>query len=239
MPRTGGQVVWVTGASRGIGAAVAEAFAYQGACVVLSGRNRAALARGAARIRAEGGKAVALACDVTSERSVKHAFEEIVRKFRNIDVLVNNAGVTSFASFEKTSIAEFDRIVATNLRGTFLCTKSVLSTMLRRKNGSIINIISVSAIATFTNSSAYASTKAGVLAMSRGLRAEVRDKGIRVINVLPGAVETQMWPEKIRKERKEEMMKVDDVANIILSVFNQPAGVLTEEIIIRPRGGDL
>ena len=239
MRPTGGPVVWVTGASRGIGAAVAEAFAHEGASVVLSGRNRSALQRVAGRIAHQGGEALALACDVTSERSVVHALKIIAGKFRNIDVLVNNAGVTSFTSFERTSIAEFDRIVATNLRGTFLCTKSVLPVMLRRKKGLIINIISVSAITTFTNSSVYAATKAGVLAMSRGLRAEVRDRGLRVLNVLPGAVETQMWPERLRKKHKAKMMKVDDVARVILSLFNQPNGVLTEEIIIRPGGGDL
>ncbi len=239
MRPTGGPVIWVTGASRGIGAAVAEAFAQQGACVVLSGRNRPALRRVAGRIEHQGGEAFVLACDVTSERSVERALKIISARFRNVDVLVNNAGVTSFVSFEKTSTAEFDRIVATNLRGTFLCTKSVLPLMLRRKNGSIINIISVSAITTFSNSSAYGATKAGVLAMSRGLRAEVRDRGIRVINVLPGAVETEMWPEKFRKKHKAKMMKVGDVAKVILSIFNQPNGVLTEEIIIRPRGGDL
>ena len=232
-------VVWVTGASRGIGAAIARSFAAAGSHVVLSGRDVAALRRNAEQIRRLGGAASIVRCDVGREKNVRIAREAISRKLKRIDVLVNNAGITYFKAFEKTTVKDFDRLVATNLRGVFLCTKSVLPAMLTRRKGVIINIVSVSATTTFENSSAYSATKAGVLAMSRSLRAEVRNKGVRVIDVLPGAVETAMWDSRERKKYHTRMMQPDDVAEVVLSTVRQPDRVLVEEVVIRPVGGDL
>ncbi|MGA9408107.1 MAG: SDR family oxidoreductase [Bacteroidota bacterium] len=232
-------VVWVTGASRGIGAAIAHVFGVAGAHVVLSGRNVRGLRQNARKITRSGGHASVVQCDVGSEKSVLFAFKTISKQFGRVDVLVNNAGVTYFKPFEKTTVKEYDRVMATNLRGVFLCIKSVLPGMVRRRDGCIINILSVSAITTFKNSSAYAATKAGVLALSRGLRAEVRKKGIRVINVLPGAVETKMWSPKERKKYHDKMMQPEDVAEAVISVFRQSKRLLTEEIVIRPVEGDL
>jgi short-subunit dehydrogenase len=163
----------------------------------------------------------------------------IVRKWGSIDVLVNNAAVTYFKPFAQTTTREFDLLMATNLRGVFLCVKSVLPGMVKRKKGTIVNIVSVSATTTFLNSSAYSASKAGVLALSRCLRAEVRKKGIRVIDVLPGAVETEMWDRKARKKYGRRMMQPADVAGVVVSLFRQPGRVLTEEIVIRPLEGDL
>ncbi len=232
-------IVWVTGASRGIGAAIARAFAASGAHVVLTGRDLQTLRQNARQISTLGGKALALRCDVERESSVTLAYEAIFKKFGKVDVLVNNAGVTYFKPFEKTTVKDFDHVMATNLRGVFLCTKSVLPGMVMRKNGFIINIVSVSATTTFKNSSAYAATKAGVLALSRSLRAEVRKNGVRVIDILPGAVETEMWNRDERRKYHDKMMQPEDVAEVVVSVIRQPKRVLTEEIVIRPIEGDL
>jgi NADP-dependent 3-hydroxy acid dehydrogenase YdfG len=232
-------IVWVTGASRGIGAAIARAFAADGAHVVLTGRDVRALQRNARQIRKLGGAASTVRCDVEQEKSVSLAYKTISKKFRKVDVLVNNAGVTFFKTFEKTTVKDFDHVMATNLRGVFLCTKSVLPAMVSRGNGFIINILSVSATTTFKNSSAYAATKAGVLALSRSLRAEVRKRGVRVIDILPGAVETEMWNRDERKKYHNKMMQPEDVAEVVVSVIRQPKRVLTEEIVIRPVEGDL
>lgn len=233
------QVVWVTGASRGIGAAIAHAFAAVGVHVIVSGRGREALAAVAARIRTEGGSATVVTMDVTSSKSVHAAYDKISTKFGPVHVLVNNAGVTSFKKFEHTTLAEFDAIVDTNLRGYFLCTQAVLPQMLETKKGCIINIHSVSAITTFTNSSVYAASKAGSLAMMRGLRAEVRKQGLRVIDILPGAVETAMWSQGNRDRFGAKMMQPDDVADVVVSLYCQPERITTDEIIIRPVEGDL
>jgi len=239
MPSERIPIIWVTGASRGIGAAIARAFAATGAHVVLSGRNVQELDRNTRKIRLLDQNASFLKCDVTSEASVTRAYTSIVKRYHVVDVLVNNAGVTCFKSFGKTAVRDFDTILATNLRGTFLCTKSVLPAMVKRRAGVIINIVSVAALTTFENSSAYAAAKAGILAMSRGLRSEVRKKGVRVIDILPGAVETEMWHYAARKKYHEKMMQPEDVAEVVVSAFRQSQRVLTEEIVIRPIEGDL
>jgi len=239
MPSEKIPVVWVTGASRGIGAAIARAFAAIGAHVVLSGRSVTGLDRNTRQISRLGQKASFLKCDISSETSVARAYASIVKEYHTVDVLVNNAAITCFKSFEKTSVRDFDALLATNLRGTFLCTKSVLPAMLKQRQGVIMNIVSVAATTTFENSSAYAATKAGVLAMSRGLRAEVRRKGVRVMDILPGAVETEMWDKASRKKFHSRMMQPDDVADVVVSAFRQPERVLAEEIVIRPLEGDL
>ncbi|HLP17450.1 MAG TPA: SDR family oxidoreductase [Bacteroidota bacterium] len=231
--------IWITGASRGIGEAAARAFAREGAHVIASGRNEEALRRTVDSIRSAGGSADALCVDVTDAASVRAAHGSIVSGFGRVDVLVNNAGVTSFRKFEQTTLDEFDAIVGTNLRGYFLCTQAVLPSMLEAQRGLILNVHSVSAIETFANSSVYAASKAGSLAMMRGLRAEVRRRGVRVVDVLPGAVETAMWSESNRAKHGSKMMQPEDIADILVSLCRQPERATTDEIIVRPIGGDL
>ena len=232
-------IVWITGASRGIGAAIASAFAAEGAHVILTGRDVPALQKKTREIQDLGGEASWLRCDVQLERSVTITSKTISKKFGKVDVLINNAGVTYFKPFEKTTVRDFDHVLATNLRGVFLTAKSVLRAMIKRKNGVIVNILSVSAITTFRNSSAYSASKAGALALSRGLRAEVRRSGVRIIDILPGAVETNMWDRKERKKYHAKMMQPEDVAEIVVAAVRSPKRLLTEEIVLRPIAGDL
>lgn len=233
------QVVWITGASSGIGAAAARQFARHGACVAISARRAEKLGAIAAEIGADGGECFSIPCDVTNADDVEKAAREIARTCGPIDVLVNNAGVTVFKSMIESTIEDFDALVATNLRGVFLCTKSVLPSMVERGRGTIFMINSVTSKYEFANSSIYAATKAGVKAMTDVMRKELRAKGIRFVSLYPGATNTDIWSTSMRNKHGERMMRPDDVAALLVNVWQQPQSVTVEELFVRPIGGDL
>lgn len=233
------KVVWVTGASTGIGKEIANEFSRAGHIVVVSARRKSRLVRIVSEIKYAEREASAFVCNVMSERSIQITTKRIREKYGSIDLLINNAGVTVFKSFLETKTFDFDNVIDTNLRGAFLCMKSVLPQMVKNKKGHIINILSVAANTAFENSAVYAASKAGLLAMSNSLREEVRRYNIKISNILPGAVETPMWDSKSRQRYKNRMMSAADIAKIVVSVFQQPRKVLIEDLIVRPVKGDV
>lgn len=233
------KVVWITGASTGIGKETANAFSKAGYIVVVTARRKSRLVNIVSEIKFAGREAAAFVCNVASERSVHSTAKRIVEKYGKIDCLINNAGVTAFKSFLDTKVYDYDYIMDINLRGAFLCMKSVLKGMIKQKRGHIINILSVAANTVYENSSVYSTSKAGLLALSNSVREEVRKYNIKVTNVLPGAVETAMWDAKSRQKYRARMMTPPEIAQIILQVFEQPNKVLIEDIIIRPVKGDI
>jgi len=233
------QIVWVTGANVGIGRAIAEVFAKAGHLVICSARRKAKLESVAANIRKNGGNAEAIVCDIAKESDVKRTVKKILKDHGRIDALINNAGVTEFKSFADSTVKDFDNIMSVNLRGSYMCIKEVLPGMLKRKDGQIINILSVAAITTFENSSLYAASKAGLKAMSEGLRKEVRGNNIKVINIMPGATVTDMWDKDFLKDNFKRMMTSEDIGWLTLDVFNQPKALVTEDIVVRPIKGDV
>ncbi len=233
------KVVWVTGASTGIGQAIANEFSKAGHIVVVTARRKSRLVRIVSEIKYAEREASAFVCNVLSERSIQITAKRIREKYGSIDVLINNAGVTVFKSFLETKTFDFDNVMDTNLRGSFLCMKFVLPQMIKNKKGQIINILSVAANTSFENSSVYAASKAALLAMSNSLREEVRRFNIKISNVLPGAVETSMWDSKFRQRHKNRMMSPVDIAKIIVYISEQPRKVLIEDVIVRPIKGDL
>ncbi len=233
------KVVWVTGASTGIGQAIANEFSKAGHIVVVTARRKSRLVRIVSEIKYAEREASAFVCNVLSERSIQITAKRIREKYGRIDVLINNAGVTVFKSFLETKTFDFDNVMDTNLRGAFLCMKFVLPLMIKNKKGQIINILSVAANTSFENSSVYAASKAALLAMSNSIREEVRRFNIKISNVLPGAVETSMWDSKFRQRYKNRMMSPADIARIIVYISEQPKKVLIEDVIVRPIKGDL
>lgn len=230
-----GGVVWVSGASTGIGAALAGAFHEAGWTVVVSSRSVERLRQWSRRRPGT----MTAACDVRRESSVKHTLREIVKRVGLPDVVVNNAGVTSFRSLTETSSSEFRAIVETNLAGPFFVARSIVPHMQKRRSGMIVNILSYAAKAVYTRSSVYGASKAGADMLMRVLREEVRSDGIRILNVFPGAVETPMWPEGLRAKYASQMMPADDVARAILQTIQLPATMMPEELVLRPQIGDL
>jgi short-subunit dehydrogenase len=232
-------VVWVVGASSGIGKETARAFAAIGARVCISGRRKGLLARVAADIGREGGRALSVPCDVASPAMVAAAWRTVRRVCGPVDVLVNNAGVTVFKTFASTTLDEFDEIISTNLLGPIACIKAVVPDMVRRKRGAIFNILSNAAVKTFEGSSAYTATKAGLLGLGRVLREELRDSGVRVHSVLPGATDTAMWSAGDRKKYRYRMMSPASVAGAVVGAYLMPPDIVIDEMIVRPVRGDL
>jgi short-subunit dehydrogenase len=233
------RIVWITGASSGIGRALVETFIRHGDVVVGSAREEAKLLDMKAHLGESSQRCLIYPCDVRQESAVESTARQILGRFEKIDVLINSAGVTYFKDFLSTTTIEFEQVVDTNLKGTFLVTRSVLSSMLGRRTGLIVNIVSYAAKASYTLSSAYAASKAGVEALMNGLRAEVRDKGIKIVNVFPGAVLTPIWHPKHRERYADRMMKPEELAEPVYQLTCLPASMMMEELIIRPQGGDL
>ena len=232
-------VVWVTGASRGIGREVAKQFASIGCEVCLSSRSERELQSAKTEITDLGGRAHVFRCDVSKSQSIFNTVRLIHKNLGEVDTLVNNAGITVFKRFHKTSLKEFSDIITTNLVGHIACIKAVLPAMIKRKSGWIFNILSNAAVKTFEGSSAYTATKAGMLGLGKVLREEMRKSNVKVINVVPGAVETEMWSVADRKKFSHRMMSTKSVAEVVLSVYQMPDEVVVDEIRIRPMLGDI
>ena len=233
------RIMWITGASSGIGRSLAQISVLHGDTVVASARRKSQLEDLKKEVSASSGLCQICPCDVGDESQVASVAEIILKEFGHVDVLVNCAGVTYFKDFTGTTTEEFDELIRTNLRGLFLTTKSVLPDMLKRGTGIVMNILSYAGKATYTGSSAYAAAKAGAEAMMNVLRAETRDKGIKIANVSPGAVLTSIWHPRHQERYGHIMMKPAEIAKVLYDISLQPASMMIEDIIIRPQVGDL
>lgn len=230
--------IWITGASSGIGKAVTKEFARTGSDVFISSRRVTELDRLNTELNEENLTANIFPCNVASQTNVEQTFKKISASGK-INCLINNAGITSFKLAEENSIQEINDIINTNLLGSIYAIKTVLPYFIKNGGGTIINILSIVVNKVFTRSSVYAASKAGLKAYTDSLREEVRKYNIRVINVIPGATETPMWSQEIRKEKAELMLTTEDIARVIVSAYLQKDNVVIEEIMLRPITGDL
>ncbi len=234
-----GQVALVTGAGRGIGRAIAFALATEGAGVVLAARTRQQLAEVAAEIRARGGRALAVPTDVTQDAAVEALVEQTIAEFGRLDVLVTAAGTASFGPVAGTKPADWDAMLAVNLRAVMVCCCAVLPMMIQQRRGTILNIASVAAQRFIPGAAAYAATKAGVVAWSRVLREEVRAEGVRVGVLVPGAVDTPLWDAIQQGPDRSRMLRPEDVARAAVFMVTLPPSAALEELTLLPAGGIL
>jgi 3-oxoacyl-[acyl-carrier protein] reductase len=230
--------IWITGASSGIGRATAKEFATVGCNVFVSARRISELERLKDELGELGERVFVFPCNVASSANVDQTVKKIASDFR-IDCLINNAGITSFKFAEDNSTNEINDIINTNLLGSIYTIKSVLPLFKENNSGTIINILSVVVKKVFTKSSVYAASKMGLLGFSESLREEVRKYNVRVINVIPGATETSMWTQDVRKKNSERMIQPESIARMIVSAYLQKDKLVTEEIVVRPQEGDL
>ena len=216
----------VTGGSRGIGAAIAGALAQLGAAVTVMGRDVAALDAVAGELRAAGHRAAALACDVTDETAVCSAFERAVDMFAAPYILVNNAGQAEGKPFLETSRALWERMLAVNVTGAFLCTQQVLGAMVQAGEGRIVNMASTSALKGARNISAYCAAKHGLMGLTRALAAETARSGITVNAVCPGYTATDMAERAVQTIMRD--MDRTEVEARALIARTIPRGTLIE-----------
>jgi 3-oxoacyl-[acyl-carrier protein] reductase len=232
-PFLAGQVAIITGAGRGIGAAIASSLAEMGATAVLCGRNRSALESAAKAIAGSGGKAEVLPCDVTSLESVEAAATQIDSSFGRVDVLVNNAGIGGFGGpLHQLPPNAWDQILNTNLRGVYYAIRAFAPIMIRAHSGHIINISSIAGKNALPNGAAYAASKWGLNGLTYSVAEELRSHNIRVSVICPGSTNTDLSPHAGKDPAK--MLQPEDVAHTVAMLVTQAPQSFVSEIILRP-----
>ncbi len=230
--------VWITGASSGIGKAASMEFARVGCKVIVSSRRINGLEKLNADLKKEKLKVEAIPCNVASSSNVVQVVKKITA-VNHINCLINNAGISTFKNAEENSLQEIKDVINTNLMGSIFTIKQVLPHMIKNGEGTIINVLSVVTEKIFERSSIYTASKLGLLGYTKVLREEVRKHNIRIINIHPGATETPMWPQEIRNEKSDKMMKPEDLAQFLVWLFLQKRNMVPEEITLRPIQGDI
>jgi len=229
-----GKVVLVTGASRGIGLAIAEALGRAGAQLVLVARDKQALRAAADKVQ---GDSLTIRADVTSPSDVTRLFRTLKHRHKRLDILINNAGVFTYKPFERTSLKEWRASLETNLTSLFLVTRAALPLLERSRAPHIVNILSVSSRYAFANCSAYTAAKFGALGLTRVLRKELRPLGIRVTAILPGPTDTRMVKAFDFPVDRTKLIQPEDIAGSVLAALLQPPRTTIEEVLLLPSAG--
>lgn len=231
-------VILVTGASQGLGAAIARAFAAaKVGPLALVARNERNLAKVAAQCRKLGVRAETFACDVSDAAAVAAMADAVRAKFKRVDVLINNAGQYHGAKFLEYSVEDFDRMIAANLRSCFLVARAFAPAMAARGRGDIFNMGSVASLKALPNGAGYCAAKFGVLGLTRCMRDELKDQGVRVTAVLPGAAWSPSWGKSGLPPTR--MMPDTDVGRAFLEIYRMTRRTVVEEIVLRPQLGDI
>ena len=237
--KLGGRVAIVTGAGRGIGRAVAGAFAREGAAVILAARSAGELDLVARQIAESGGRASAVPADVSDESAVGAMVKRALAEHGRVDILVTAAGAAGFGSVADSKTTEWDQMLAVNLRGAMLCCRAVLPVMIAQRRGTIINVGSVVTSRILPGSAAYTASKYGLLGFSRVLAEEVRPHGVRVGILSAGATDTPLWDAVPRAPDRGLMLRPEQVAEAaLLMALLEPSATL-EEMTLLPAGGVL
>ena len=228
----------VTGASQGIGQAIAEAFAGRdGAQVALVARSRAKLRATAAACEERGGTALVIPTDVTDEDAVLDMAETIQAKWGTPDVLVNNAGLFTYAPLDELTLEGFREQLDVNLIGSFAVTKALLPAMRERGTGHLFYMGSVASIQAYPGNAGYCAAKHGVRGLARVVREETKDEGLRVTTVIPGATYTPTWDGVDLPE--DRFMPPEDVAQSVVDAYHLSDRTVLEELVLRPQEGDV
>ena len=246
----------VTGGGRGIGAAVARALAEAGASVVVASRTEGDIEQLASKLRAEGHQAWSVVCDVSDPRSIRELAISATDRLERVDILVNAAGIASSAPLHKLTLEDWNRVIAVNATGTFLCTQAFISGMVERKWGRVVNVASVAGLTGSRYIAAYSASKHAVIGFTRCAAAEVAQHGVTVNAVCPGFVDTDMTAESLDRivqstgiSRDEALAAIldttpqrrlfepEEVAHAVLSLCDEKAKGINGQAIVLDGGG--
>jgi NAD(P)-dependent dehydrogenase (short-subunit alcohol dehydrogenase family) len=231
------QAALVTGATRGIGLAIARALAAQGCNLILTGRDEKALDRISRELTSAKIKTLAHPCDLRDPRSIDDLFRALRRQFKRLDILINNAGIAhTNLTVDKLPAELWKDVIDTNLTATFLVTRAALTMM--KSGGTIVNNLSI-ANRVFAGMAAYIASKHGALGLTNTLREELRPKGIRVIALMPGATDTEIWNSFWPEAPRKKMMSPATIAQSVVNAILLPANATVETLEILPTAGVL
>lgn len=247
MNKLEGRIAVITGAVSGIGRGIAVAFAREGADIVVADLVKPADAESLlAEIAAMGQRGVFVQTDVSDEGSVRAMAAEAIEQFDRVDILVNNAGIFTESLLENLSIEEWDRVVNTNLRGTFLCTRMLIGQMLERGDGRIINIASQLGQIGGVSVPHYVASKAGIIGLTKALAREVADRGVLVNAIAPGPIETPLLASETEQWRSAKLQelpikrfgRVDEVTPTAVLLASADGSYYVGQTL-GPNGGDV
>ncbi len=234
------QAAMVTGSTRGIGRAIAERLAAEGAAVAICGRQREAADAVAEAIRAQGGQALGLALDVASTSSVERAVDQVLEAFGRLDILVNNAGITRDTLLLRMDEADWDQVLDVNLKGAYRCCRAALRPMLKQRSGRIVNVSSVVGLIGNPGQVNYAAAKAGLIGLTKSLAREVASRGITVNAVAPGFIETDMTAALTPTQREAiagriplgRLGRPEDVAGAVVFLVSEDGRYITGHTLV-------
>jgi 3-oxoacyl-[acyl-carrier protein] reductase len=227
-----GKVALVTGASRGIGLAIARSLAGMGARVGLCARDAKKLELAADELQREGADVVAVPADVSRASDISSLVQKTEQSLGPIDILINNAGIGYFAPIQDASEANWDAVLDTNLKAVFLLSKAVAPGMIGRRSGHIVNIASLAGKNSFTGGGIYCASKWGLLGLTQCMGEDLRPFGIRVSAVCPGSVATDFSPHTGKDTSK--MLQPEDVAHAVETILTQAPQSFISEVVLRP-----
>jgi NAD(P)-dependent dehydrogenase (short-subunit alcohol dehydrogenase family) len=231
--RLSGKVAIVTGASRGIGRAISVALGAEGATVVLAARIVEKLQETAQQVLKTGGKAKVVVTELSDEESIKNLVSVTEKKFRRLDILINNAGITHSAKFEETKTEDWDRCYQVNARGPFLLCRETLPLLRKAPRAYIVNIASVVGVKGYPLQCAYTASKHALRGMTKTLAEEMKGSNVRVHLLCPGGVDTELITRVRPDLSKEGLMKPEEIAELVVYLVTHEGNAIIDELHVR------
>ncbi len=229
-----GKVALITGGAGGLGTALCQALTRAGVTLVIADVRQEAAEKVARLIEEQGGKALPLELDIRDERQLENALSSVVKTFNKLDILINNAGIDLTVPVEEMGVADFDRILAVNLRAPFILSRYAFSLMRQNGGGHIVNITSTAAKRAWANATAYHASKWGLLGLSHALHVEGRPYNIKVTAIVNGGMQTPFILERFPETPLDVLQRPENVAETVLFILQQPAETVIPEVTVLP-----